>query len=250
MFLDISTTVLLVLAALISVLAAMLVLLRKSPIKIVCRDPLFTSEARSFLGQLDIAVRSHLNVFPSLPVSDILEARRFTKGALALKQVSKQRFDYVLCHRKEMEVLCVIKLLPYGKNSDNKELNALRNVCEAAGLTLLEYEMKPYRNVMELRKVVFSACGIDELEAQEHSVLVQNDHESERSKEQDSSLPPSSEQVQELSTTTEKSPECPKCSGEMKLTTIKKGVKVGQECWVCSSYPVCRGARLLTPEPA
>ena len=233
MFLDISTTVLFVLVALISVLFGILVWLRKSPLNISCREPLFSPESRSFLGQLDIAVRSHLNIFPSLPVTDVLEADRFTKGNLALQRVARQRFDYVLCHRREMDVLCVIKLLPYGENSDSSEMNALREVCEAAGLTLLEYDMKPYRNVLELRKVVFSACGIDELEAREHGLV-------EAQKE---------ESALESFMETDDCPECPKCSSAMKLTTIKKGARAGQECWICSTYPNCKGAKLLTPEP-
>ena len=233
MFSDTSTTVLIVLLAMAAFLLGVLIWLRKTPVVVACREPLFKPESRSFLGQLDIAVRSHLMIFPSMSVIDVVEASRFSKGALALRRVSKQRFDYVLCNRKEMEVLCVIKLLPYGKNSDNKEMKALREVCNAAGLTLLEYEMKPYRNVLELRKVVLSACGIDELEAQEHGLA---------------EAPKEEFQAIKALETPEDSPECPKCSASMKLTTIKKGSRAGQECWICSTYPNCKGARLLTPE--
>ena len=235
MFLNLSSTVLIVLVSLITVLLGILAWLRKSPLEIQCRDPLFNPESRSFLGQLDIAVRSHLSIFPSLPVTDVLQADRFSKGKLTLNRVSKQRFDYVLCHPRNMEVLCVVKLLPYGKSSDSKEMNALREVCEAADLTLLEYEMKPYRDVLELRKVVFSACGIDELEAQEHGLI-------EAQKE--------SEQPTEEMLEANDGPECPKCSGNMKLTTIKKGARAGQQCWICTTYPNCKGAKLLNNEHA
>ncbi len=175
MLLDYSAAVLTALISLIAFLTifltVLLVWLKKKPTGIICRDPLFNQESHSFLGLLDIAVRSHLSIFPSLPVGDILQAKPFSKGAIALSRVKQQRFDYVLYHRREMKVLCAIKLLPYGHKGDNKELKSLRAACAAAELTLLEYEAKPYRDVVELRKVVFSACGIDELGIKEQELV-------------------------------------------------------------------------------
>ena len=233
--LDISTTVLTALIALVAVLPGLLIWLRKSPLEVACRKPLFKPEARSFLGQLDIAVCSHLNIFPSLPVTDVLEARRFSKGGMTLKKVMSQRFDYVLCHRKEMSVRCVIKLHPDEKSRNSKEMVALRAACKAAELPLLEYGVKPYRDVHQLRKVVLSTCGIDSFEAQEHGIA-----EAKRE----------TKNTYEFSANNPTTPSCPKCAGSMKLTTIKKGERAGQECWVCAAYPECKGARLVAPEPA
>ena len=137
-----------------------------------------------------------------------------------MNRLAHQRFDYVLCHRRDMDVRCVIKLIPYGKNSNNKELRILRGACESAELTLLEYEMKPYRDVSELRRVVFSACGIDGIE--------------------------NPEQTSTETSSVSAKPSCPKCHKIMELTVIKKGAHAGQECWICSTYPNCKGARLLS----
>lgn len=203
----------------IAALLLVLLWLKRAPLKLSSNNALFDSDPKAFLGQLDIAVRSHLNVFPSLPVIDVLKARRFSRGKVALRTLSKQRFDFVLYHRREMNIRCAIKLIPYGKSSDNKEMKLLRKACESAGLTLLEYEMKPYRNVSELRRVVFSACGIDELDKVDQEVTVE-----------EPAFPPK--------------PSCPKCQKIMELTVIKKGTYAGQECWICSAYPTCKGARL------
>ena len=176
---------------------------------IECRDPLFSQEYRAFLGQLDIAVRSHLTVFPRLPVEDVLV------GKSALRKFKGHRFDFVICHRKEMDVLCVVQMdHPQVKGPDNNQLRAL---CQKAGLTLLEYDVKPYRDVPTLRKEVFSACGIDEFE------LPVSDFEK---KEEDNS------------------PSCPKCHSEMNLQVLKKGKHAGKQCWVCINYPDCKGAKV------
>ena len=213
-----SSSVLIILAVLILALLLLLVWLKRAPLNLKLHEPLFETDKRAFLGQLDIAVRSHLNVFPSLPVTDLLSAGRFSRGRLALKRLAHERFDYVLCHRREMDIRCVIKLLPYGTKQDDRQLRFLRKACLSAGLTMLEYEMKPYRNVAELRRVVFAACDIDDMEHSEHEVSVD-------------------QQVKAK-------PSCPKCNSIMELTTLKKGSHAGQECWICSTYPTCKGARL------
>ena len=216
-----SSSVLIILAALILALLLLLAWLKRAPLNLQLREPLFESDKRAFLGQLDIAVRSHLSIFPSLPVTDLLQANGFSRGKIILNRLNHQRFDFVLCRHREMDIRCVVKLLPYGQKHDDKELRILREACQSAGLTMLEYEMKPYRDVTELRRVVFSACGIDDM-----------DH---------SSLDAASEP------TTVAKPSCPKCHSIMELTTIKKGTHAGQECWICSTYPNCKGARLQSP---
>ena len=213
-----SSSVLIILAVLILALLLFFIWLKRAPLNLQLREPLFESDKRAFLGQLDIAVRTHLIVFPSLPVTDLLTSGQFSRGNLALNRLANERFDYVLCHRREMDIRCVVKLIPYGTKQNDRQLRFLRKACESAGLTMLEYEMKPYRDVAELRQVVFSACGIDEMEYSE--LDLQDDRE-----------------------VTAK-PSCPKCSGIMELATIKKGTHAGQECWICSTYPTCKGARL------
>ena len=213
-----SSSVLIILAVLILVLLLLLIWLKRAPLNLQRREPLFETDKRAFLGQLDIAVRSHLNVFPSLPVTDLLKVGRFSRGSLALNRLAHERFDYVLCHRREMDVRCVVKLLPYGTKQNDRQLRLLRESCQSAGLTMLEYEMKPYRDVAELRRVVFSACGIDEMEHSDHEVVIDQPITAK--------------------------PSCPKCNSIMELTMIKKGAHAGQECWICSTYPTCKGARL------
>ena len=186
--------------------------LRLRPAQLECKEPLFTPEFRAFLGQLDIAVRSHLIIFPAMPVSDVLQGKG--GGKALLKKFRNERFDFVVCHRRDMDVLCVIKL-----GGNNASSAKYRTLCQSAGLTLLEYDIKPYRDVPSLRQEVLGACGIDEFE-----------------------LP--AEQQQEQDPETDTPPSCPKCQSPMVLKTINKGAHSGEKCWVCSQYPNCKGAKL------
>ena len=152
--------------------------LRFRPARLECKEPLFTPEFRAFLGQLDIAVRNHLIIFPAMPIKNVLQGKG--GGKALLRKFKDKSFDFVVCHRRDMDVLCVIKL---GGNSASSE--QYRKLCQSVGLTLLEYDIKPYRDVPSLRQEVLGACGIDEFE-----------------------LPDAYHQEQEANT----SPTCPKCS--------------------------------------
>ncbi|MGI9274702.1 MAG: DUF2726 domain-containing protein [Endozoicomonas sp.] len=210
-------------SALAFILLVVIIGWRFRPMTLGCRSPLFTHEYRSFLGQLDIAVRSHLTIFPRMSVAEVLEGTGAGKSLLS--KSSRLRFDFVVCHRREMEVLCVIQLSP--ASGSRPETEKLRKICEKADLTLLEYDVKPYRDVPSLRKAVFGACGIDEFELPPEA-------------------PVTEQETEENTDTAEETgqPDCPKCGAAMKRRTLKKGKHAGQECWVCNRYPDCRGARL------
>ncbi len=196
-----------------------------SPFKANTNMNLLEQDKRAFLGQLDIAVRSHLMVLPSLPIGDVLKSGKWSKTATVLNIRKNRRFDFVLYHRRKMEVCCVINLIPYNTKSSTKEFKLLRQLCEAAELPLLEYDMKPWRDVTELRRTVLSTCGIEEEGTPDYE------------------LPTPREAIVELETIV--NPDCPKCNSPMKLRTMKKGSQAGLECWVCSTYPNCKGARMV-----
>lgn len=168
--------------------------LRFRPVQLECRDPLFTPEFRAFLGQLDIAIRSHLGIFPAVPVADVLTGN--SGGKALLNRMSDKRFDFVICSRRDMRVLCVIKL---GGSEAEKE--KIRKLCLMADLTLLEYDIKPYRDVPSLRQEVFGACGIDEFELPHNGLNNDSANKNENSA-------------------------CPKCGPDMRLRVIRKGTRL------------------------
>lgn len=131
------------------------------PSSIRCHCPLFSPARRAFLGQLDMAVSTHLAVFPEVPVATVLTARKLGRLRLYLKLLGGEKtFDYILCDRKTMMVVCAISL--GGKKGVSRRQKKLRTLCALADLPLLEYKDKPYRNVPALRRQIFLTCGIDE----------------------------------------------------------------------------------------
>ncbi len=209
---------------LVFIVFARLIWLAVSPIRTNVFTNLLEQDKRSFFGQLDIAVRSHFMVLPSLPVGDVLKANRWSRAAVALNIKKNLRFDFVLYHRRKMEVCCVINLIPYNATPNSREFRLLRELCESANLPLLQYEMKPWRDVTQLRSTIFAACGLDDLTAPDYE------------------LPTPRTAIAKIEAETP--PHCPKCQQPMKLVTLKKAPHVGTKCWVCTTYPACKGARI------
>ena len=177
---------------------------------------LFEQDKRAFFGQLDLAVRSHLMVLPSLPVGDVIYCSRWGRAGAITTSSKDYRFDFVLYHRRKMKVCCAINLIPYKTNANAKEFSVLRQLCEAIELPLLEYEMKPWRDVGELRRAVFAACNIVEQGSPEVEIRAEEP---------------------------QPDPLCPKCHNSMTLRTLQRGVQAGQRWWVCNHYPHCNGGR-------
>ena len=155
--------------------------MRSTPASSSYRKALFTPPGRSFFGQLDMAVRSHYIVFPSVPVTSIISARRFTRGQALLSKFNRHTFDYVICDRKTMDVKCLISLNIKGKKH-SKKIKSLKKLCKCVDLPLLEYEEKPYRNVPALRRQIFTTCGENEFDLpdnheRKHTPIAMHDDE-------------------------------------------------------------------------
>ena len=185
------------------------------PIKAVTNSQLFENDKRAFFGQLDIAVRSHLMVLPSLPVGDVLHCGKWGRAGAITNLKKDLRFDFVLYDRRKMRVCCAIVLIPYKTDANTRELRLLRDLCQATELPLLEYDMKPWRDVAELRKSIFANLGLVE----------------------------QGTPVAEIKEEPKNDPACPKCQGPMTLRTLQKGARAGQRWWVCNTFPSCKGAR-------
>ncbi len=152
-----------IIAATLLLIVAVTALLwiKNRPVSAVCKRPLFSPSERAFLGQLDMAVRSHLIVFPYVPVQAVFKAKRLSRGKSLLRSLSSHSIDYVICNRKDMSVVCAITLNNNNKHSSKRQ-GILRKLCQSAGVPLLEYEEKPYRNVPSLRRQIFAVSGIDD----------------------------------------------------------------------------------------
>jgi len=102
--------------------------------------PLFTEAEKNFLSVLDKA--TDYRVFGKSRIADIVKPKK----GLSRKEwnkhfwaVSSKHFDYVLCERESLEVVCVIELNDSSHNrADRTSRDMLvQRVCDSSSLPLL-----------------------------------------------------------------------------------------------------------------
>ena len=136
--------------------------------KISC---LFSPAERSFLGVLSLATGEDTQIFAKVRVADVITP---TKGSpksqwqIAFNKISSKHFDYVLCDKKDLSVMCVVELNDRSHHSKNRrERDAfLTTACQSAGLPLI---MIPARRTYTVHEVSAALEGI--LRKPETSVL-------------------------------------------------------------------------------
>ena len=76
-------------------------------------DSLFTPAERSFLGVLNQAVEDNAFVFGKVRVADVLKPSKDVsrkQWQTAFNKINSKHFDFVLCDKGDLSVLCVIEL--------------------------------------------------------------------------------------------------------------------------------------------
>ena len=178
-------------------------------------DALFSPAERSFLGVLTQAVDNKYLIFGKVRVADVItpkEGLARSTWQTAFNKISRKHFDYVLCDKDDLSVVCVIELNDSSHNSkERKQRDAfLERSCLSAKLLLLQFTARARYNVAEVQSTLETALM---------------DAGSKRSSKQSI-------------TTDEK--QCPRCSAVMIKKVAKKGKKPGSEFWACSAFPKCR----------
>ncbi len=194
--------------------------LRNNPPAIAVKPTPLDADHRAFFGLLEIAVRDHLTIMPSMPVADVLEPKGWGQKWL-LKKIRSRQVDYILCDRRSLEIKAAVLLESKSPSRSDKKISQLmHSIFDSADLPLLEYRFKPCFDVPTLRREILSAANLHDTLLFENSV--QNNLEAQKPD----------------------TPDCPKCGKEMQQRRINKGEHAGELCWVCVTYPDCKGARL------
>ena len=205
----------------------MLSRLKKTPPAIAVKPTPLDADHRAFFGLLEIAVRDHLTIMPTMPVANILNPRGWRQKWL-LNRIRNRHIDYILCDRRSLEIKAAVLL--EGKNPSRSERNTsqlMHRIFDSADLPLLEYHFKPCFDVPTLRREVLSAANMHDTVLLGNGLL-------------GNGLQGSSDNT----ATHAEMPDCPKCGQKMQQRRINKGDHIGELCWVCTSYPTCKGARL------
>lgn len=120
------------------------------------RDSLFTPAERSFHGILTQAVGDALLVSGKVNVADVLEPIKGldrSKRQIALNKINRKHFDFVLCDKADLSVVCVIELNDKSHNAKNRQDRDkfLEKACISAGMPLIQFRAKAGYNINDVK---------------------------------------------------------------------------------------------------
>jgi hypothetical protein len=129
------------------------------------KQALFSSAERSFLGVLEQSIGNHYRVFGKVRIADVIEPKRGMNRADwqgAFNRINAKHFDFVLCDKDELAVVCVIEL---NDNSHQKRNRRQRDafvteLCGAVGLPFLQVQAKRAYSVQELRTNILAVTQL------------------------------------------------------------------------------------------
>ena len=186
-------------------------------------DVLFSPAERSFLGVLNKAIGNDAQIFGKVRVADVIAPNNGMSRSdrqKAFNKISGKHFDFLLCAKSDLSVLCAVELNDSSHNSKKrKERDAfLESACQAAKVTLVQITARSTYNINEIRQSVAAhlPCNMppDSMQEPEEAII---------------ELQPS--HVENA---------CPKCSSKMIKKVARKGKNSGNAFWACSAYPKCR----------
>lgn len=181
-------------------------------------DVLFTPAERSFLGVLNQAIDEDTIVFGKVRVADVLTPKKGVTRRIwqkAFNKISSKHFDFVLCNKADLSVLCAIELDDSSHNqSKQKERDAfVEGACKSANFPLIRFVAKATYTINDIQKALSQYLPKLQNNAINHLLV-------------------------ELEAPAVKY--CPKCSSELVTRTSKKGKTAGNEFLGCSAFPKCR----------
>jgi len=181
-------------------------------------DVLFTPAERSFLGVLNQAIDGDTIVFGKVRVADVLAPQKgSTRGVWqkAFNKISSKHFDFVLCSKTDLSILCAIELDDSSHNQSKQKIRDafIEGACKSADFPLIRFVAKATYTVNDIQKALIQDLPSLQNDVTNHP-LVELD-------------PPAVKT-------------CPKCSSELITRTSKKGKTAGNEFLGCSAFPKCR----------
>jgi hypothetical protein len=186
-------------------------------------DALFSPAERSFLGVLNQVVDDNIYIFGKVRVADVVTPKKGMSRSnwqKAFNRISGKHFDYLLCNKNDLSVLCAIELNDRSHKSETRKDRDvfLKGVCEVANLPLIYISAKATYNIHDVKQAMapFLPFGLPR-----ETDIVPNPSSVER----DAKI------IEKL---------CPRCSSPMVKKTAKKGKHNGNDFWACSAFPKCR----------
>lgn len=120
------------------------------------RAHLFSADDRAFHPVLKEAMGNDYEIFGKIPVADIVLAKKIAgrgHGRSSFNPLAGRYFDFVLCDKKSLAVLCAIVL--YDKTNPARQAeqgDPLKRICEAVSLPLVVIHVKADYAADEVRE--------------------------------------------------------------------------------------------------
>lgn len=207
-------------------------------------DALFTPAERSFLGVLDQALGDEYRIFGKVRVGDLITTRQGITPEhrrSARNKIDRKHFDFVVCHRHDLSVLCVIEL-----NDKSHHRTQRRNrdtflswLCNETALPLIQVRAQHAYSVADVRARILALVDKTSTNGAASSTAAVRADAITPSNDPDApvALPPEAH----APATEFEVPQCPRCSSTMVWRKARTGSWTGREFWGCSRFPECRG---------
>jgi hypothetical protein len=123
---------------------------------------LFSPAERSFLAVLEQAVGQHYRIFGKVRVADVIDVNRTVSRSewqAAFNRISGKHFDYLLCDRENLSVVCAIELDDKShRGGSRRERDAfLAEACRNTGLPLLRIPASKTYSLPDIRVKILEA---------------------------------------------------------------------------------------------
>jgi len=122
---------------------------------------LFSADERAFYRTLKDAVAGEYELFGKIRVIDIIVPK---KGE-ALGSLGGERFDFVLCDKRTLAVVCAIQLREKARSAP--EADPLQTACENLGLPFLRFQAGADYRAEEIREKLRKAVVKEPLRLQD-----------------------------------------------------------------------------------
>lgn len=227
------------------------------------RDRLMSPVARQFLRVLDEAAGPDYRVFAQVHAADVVRVTRRPQTPRfdrAMARIAGRHFDFVLCDRETLAVVCVVLL--EGPNTPSAKAGEpfLTRLCRIAGMPLVRVVARRDYDLKELGQRIHDAIeGGRAPRTAETSVTMGQDVPPASAtpisdtRQSEPSAVPAGRRPSVLTPTLMASltrgagdsgdaspPSCPRCGARMVRRHVSIGSHPGGEFWGCSRFPLCR----------
>ena len=179
----------------------------------IARESVLSAAEISFFHVLHSILASKYQICLKMRLADILEIVKTENYMSYFNKLSQRHIDFLICHPETMKPVLAVELDDSSHSRKNRQERDefVNQAFKAAGLPLLRIPAGRSYNTKELeaafQEYLTNFAQKNDQQSPDHDI-----------------------------------PSCPKCNSVMVLRTVKKGEHKGEQFYICSNYPDCRGA--------